>query len=40
MGDLGNIAADAKGNALITFYDSIISLYGEYSIIGKSVVVH
>ncbi|XP_077976877.1 superoxide dismutase [Cu-Zn]-like [Glandiceps talaboti] len=39
VGDLGNIeAADGKSNVNIT--DSMISLTGEHSIIGRSLVVH
>ena len=40
MGDLGNLVADKEGNCYECFTDSMISLYGEYSIVGRSVVVH
>jgi Cu-Zn family superoxide dismutase len=39
-GDLGNITADADGNAVVNFVDPGISLTGPNSIIGRSVVVH
>jgi len=32
--------ADPFGNAYMCFTDQLISLYGEYSIVGRSVVVH
>ena len=32
--------ADPFGNAYMCFSDKLISLYGEYSIVGRSVVVH
>jgi Cu-Zn family superoxide dismutase len=32
--------ADPFGNAYMCFSDKFISLYGEYSIVGRSVVVH
>ena len=37
---MGNITADDSGNVNICFIDKTISLFGEYSIIGRSVVVH
>jgi len=40
VGDLGNIVADANGVALVNLTDSMISLYGPMSILGRSVVVH
>lgn len=39
-GDLGNIIADDAGNAKVSITDETISLSGENSIIGKSVIVH
>jgi len=39
-GDLGNIQSDSDGTATLSFTDSIISLNGAYSIIGRAVVVH
>ena len=39
-GDLGNITADADGNATVNFVDPQLSLDGPNSIIGRSVVVH
>jgi Cu-Zn family superoxide dismutase len=40
VGDLGNIEADADGNGFYERVDKVISLHGENSIIGKSVIVH
>lgn len=40
MGDLGNLNADEKGDVSVCFSDKLVSLYGEYSVIGRSVVVH
>ena len=40
VGDLGNIIADENGKVDITLEDSFLSLRGEMSIIGRSVVVH
>jgi Cu-Zn family superoxide dismutase len=39
-GDFGNIEADASGNAVYERVDSIISLHGDHSIIGRSIIVH
>lgn len=40
VGDLGNIPTDADGVAKGSFEDSLITLTGPNSIIGRSVVVH
>ncbi|CAD8069792.1 unnamed protein product [Paramecium sonneborni] len=40
IGDLGNIKTDERGNGYLTYEDNQIQLYGEYSILGRSVVVH
>lgn len=40
VGDLGNIKADELGNAHVDVIDTIISLNGPHSIIGRSVIVH
>ncbi|KAL7420592.1 SOD-1 superoxide dismutase (Cu-Zn) [Cryptotrichosporon argae] len=39
-GDLGNVKTDASGTASVSITDSHITLFGPYSIIGRSVVVH
>lgn len=39
-GDLGNISADKTGHAHYDRVDSVISLNGPHSIVGKSVIVH
>ncbi|KAM8975054.1 superoxide dismutase [Cu-Zn] isoform 2-T2 [Pelodytes ibericus] len=39
VGDLGNITADKDG-AKFKFTDSVISLFGPHSIVGRSLVVH
>jgi len=40
VGDLGNIVADASGNAKINLQDKQISLEGSTSILGRALVVH
>lgn len=40
VGDLGNVEANDSGEANIDIKDSIISLTGNDSIIGRSLVVH
>lgn len=40
VGDLGNLVADENGDAYYERYDSVLTLTGENSIIGKSVIVH
>lgn len=39
-GDLGNIEADKEGKAHLDYVDTMISLTGKNSIIGRGVVVH
>lgn len=39
-GDLGNIEADASGNAHLDYIDTVISFSGPNSIIGRGVIVH
>lgn len=39
MGDLGNVDA-INGKIITNFSDSIIQLYGPFSIIGRSVILH
>lgn len=40
VGDLGNIKADASGNARYERLDTVVSLHGANSIVGKAVIVH
>lgn len=40
VGDLGNVTAGTNGIAKINICDKLISLEGEHSIIGRTVVVH
>ena len=40
VGDLGNIRANAHGDAKYTLYDNVIKLRGKYSIIGRGLVIH
>uniref|UniRef100_A0A8F2TBV0 Superoxide dismutase [Cu-Zn] n=1 Tax=Liposcelis entomophila TaxID=550478 RepID=A0A8F2TBV0_9NEOP len=40
IGDLGNINASPDGVALVSITDSVISLRGPHSILGRSIVVH
>lgn len=39
VGDLGNVEAGADGVAKVSITDKIISLAGEHSIIGRTLVV-
>ena len=39
VGDLGNVEEDGEGKVSKSFTDSVISLHGDQSIIGRSVVV-
>jgi Cu-Zn family superoxide dismutase len=39
-GDMGNIEADASGNAHIEYVDKMQTLNGPNSIIGRGVIVH
>ncbi|XP_053210120.1 superoxide dismutase [Cu-Zn]-like [Panonychus citri] len=40
IGDLGNVQADASGKATFELADSLVSLTGSLSVIGRSIVVH
>lgn len=40
VGDLGNVEADSNGCAKVCIEDHVISLVGEHSIIGRTLVVH
>ncbi|KAJ8985767.1 hypothetical protein NQ317_014420 [Molorchus minor] len=40
VGDLGNVEAGDSGAAKVCIKDSSISLEGEHSIVGRTVVVH
>jgi superoxide dismutase, Cu-Zn family len=40
VGDLGNVTANANGNATYDREDEHMSFHGPHSIIGRSVVVH
>ena len=40
IGDLGNITANANGNATVDLDDPSLGFYGPTSIIGRGVVVH
>lgn len=39
-GDLGNLLADAKGNASLEWQDKQIRFHGPQSILGRAVIVH
>lgn len=39
-GDMGNIEADANGKGHLEYVDHSVSLGGDHSIIGKSMIVH
>jgi hypothetical protein len=40
VGDLGNLVADANGNARFEWSDRLVQLSGEHSVIGRAMVVH
>jgi superoxide dismutase, Cu-Zn family len=40
VGDLGNIMANANGNATLDLDDHALSFHGPHSIIGRGLVVH
>ena len=40
VGDLGNVQASEDGTAIYEIDDSQVSLYGEFSVIGRSCVLH
>lgn len=40
IGDLGNVVAGADGNASLDVSDKLVSLVGEHSVVGRSIVVH
>ncbi|KAF7251023.1 Superoxide dismutase [Cu-Zn] [Varanus komodoensis] len=40
VGDLGNVTANAEGVADVSIKDSVISLSGAHSVIGRTMVVH
>ena len=40
VGDLGNVQADADGNGKYERADSMVHLFGAYSVIGRSCVLH
>ncbi len=40
MGDMGNIEADETGKAHLEYTDPMLTLEGEHSIIGRSVILH
>ena len=40
VGDFGNIKADSTGNATYKRIDTMITLNGPHSVIGRSVIVH
>eukprot|EP00656_Telonema_subtile_P015606 TRINITY_DN18205_c0_g1_i2.p1 TRINITY_DN18205_c0_g1~~TRINITY_DN18205_c0_g1_i2.p1 ORF type:complete len:196 (-),score=54.40 TRINITY_DN18205_c0_g1_i2:183-770(-) len=39
-GDLGNIEADADGKAVIDISDAVATLFGDRSILARSLVIH
>ncbi|XP_024059290.1 superoxide dismutase [Cu-Zn] [Terrapene carolina triunguis] len=40
VGDLGNVIANKDGVAEVSIKDSLISLTGQFSVIGRTMVVH
>ncbi|KAM3139275.1 hypothetical protein pb186bvf_008685 [Paramecium bursaria] len=40
VGDLGNLKTDERGAGYLAIEDQLIQLHGEFSVIGRSVVIH
>lgn len=40
VGDLGNVMADANGVVSTSYSDTVITLFGSRSIIGRAIVLH
>ena len=40
VGDLGNLVANNKGEAMYTFYDDVVKLKGKANIIGRGLIIH
>uniref|UniRef100_A0A185L2K4 Superoxide dismutase [Cu-Zn] n=1 Tax=Acrossocheilus fasciatus TaxID=356809 RepID=A0A185L2K4_ACRFA len=40
VGDLGNVIAGNNGVAKIDIVDAVVTLSGEYSIVGRTMVIH
>eukprot|EP00928_Gymnodinium_smaydae_P036453 TRINITY_DN2547_c0_g1_i2.p2 TRINITY_DN2547_c0_g1~~TRINITY_DN2547_c0_g1_i2.p2 ORF type:complete len:183 (-),score=56.50 TRINITY_DN2547_c0_g1_i2:107-655(-) len=40
VGDMGNITVDENGNSTGEMTDHLIKLFGEFTVIGRSVMVH
>ena len=39
VGDLGNVQEDSEGEVSVTITDSYMSLYGDYSVLNRAIVV-
>ena len=40
IGDLGNLEGDINGNCEFSFNDELVKLSGDYSVIGRSIIIH
>ena len=40
VGDLGNVQSDAEGNGTYKAEDRLVQLFGAYSVVGRSCVLH
>ena len=40
VGDMGNVKSDENGNGLYQAEDRLVQLFGSFSIIGRSCVLH
>jgi Cu-Zn family superoxide dismutase len=40
VGDYGNIIADPNGNVNTVFNDTVSKLYGQFGIIGRTLILH
>ena len=40
VGDLGNLKTNDKGESVFELVDNLVKLRGQYSVIGRSIVIH
>ncbi len=40
VGDMGNVVSDGESTTKFEILDPNISLYGQYSVVGRAIVVH
>ena len=40
VGDLGNLITNDKGESYFEIIDELVKLRGDYSVIGRSIIIH